>query len=86
MPEIFFKFDIGDKVITKFGETGFIDNLCVTRGGRMYYVETALGKGGYMMEKDLEMPPERPDKRFSPFGPYCDEEKPSINESEQKGE
>ena len=26
MREIFFKFEIGDKVITKFGETGFIDN------------------------------------------------------------
>lgn len=52
--DVTFEFSPGQKVLTKFNETGFITCCQVNiKGNHMYYIETSIDKGGWLYPEDF---------------------------------
>jgi hypothetical protein len=52
--EVTFDFRPGQKVITKFNETGYITSCQVNvKNVHMYYIETGIDKGGWLYPEDF---------------------------------
>lgn len=52
--DVTFEFSPGQKVLTKFNETGFITCCQINiKGNHMYYIETGIDKGGWLYPEDF---------------------------------
>lgn len=52
--DVTFNFRPGQKVLTKFNETGFIAHCQINQKGiHMYYIETGIDKGGWLYPEDF---------------------------------
>lgn len=56
MPDITFKFDVGDRVKTNLDDEGMIDSATnIGTGPHRYYVKFKGGRGSYFDEDDLSL-------------------------------
>lgn len=53
MPTIDYKFELDQRVVTPFGDSGIVTSLGFDDGGNTYYVKTRAAESNWFKEKEL---------------------------------